>query len=212
MGEITKAEIRQKLGNISQLQDLLFGEEMAEFNQKFREHTQTIHDLEARQEKFQLSIEERINQLENQLTLKIDSVGKTLEKKLKYLKFTTQDLQDKLQQDLNSVSQYSYKSIDSLQNNLKIQANDLRTEITQSKASSDRDLKLLKQQVMERLESSLTQLSTGKVSRSDLAEVLFELCLKLKEPSTDLELSQNLDNGKVVELVLQEQQSSVEHQ
>ncbi len=211
MGEITKAEMRQKLGNVSQLQDLLFGEEKKEFNDKFRQQTQTINNLESKQQEFQLLIEKQLEQLEKQLTLKIDSVSNTLEKKLQYLELTTKDLQAKLQQELDSVSQYSYESIDSLQNNLKIQANDLRTEITQSKANSNRDLELLKQQINERLELSLKQLSTGKVSRSDLAEALFELCLQLKEPSAELESPQNSDNGKVVELVLQEQQSPAEN-
>ena len=203
--------MRQKLGNISQLQDLLFGEQIEVYDRQFREQAQTISDLESKQQEFQLLIEEQIEQLENRLTLKIDSLADTLEKKLKYLNVTTQDSQKKLQQDFNFISQFSQEKIDLLQNNLKLQTDSLRTEITQSKANLNQDFEELKQQIMERLQSSLNQLSTGKVSRDDLAEVLFELCLKLKEPNTELTSFQELNNSKVVDLVVQEQQSSIEH-
>ena len=63
----------------------------------------------------------------------------------------------------------------------------------------------MKQQVLEKLESNLSDLSTNKVSRTDLAEVLFELCLKLKSKDAEGinelngELSNKIDTPELPE-------------
>ncbi|MEO1671328.1 MAG: hypothetical protein AAFR77_11165, partial [Cyanobacteria bacterium J06631_2] len=51
---------------------------------------------------------------------------------------------------------------------------------------------LFKQELLTKLESSLSELTTAKISRSDLAEILFELCLNLKgqENPTEMNISQ----------------------
>ncbi|MEM8718352.1 MAG: hypothetical protein AAGE84_03450 [Cyanobacteria bacterium P01_G01_bin.39] len=185
MTNITKAEIRKRLGNITQLQELLFGEQIDEYNHKFERYNQKLNQLEANTQRFQLVIDERISQLENRLLQKINSVSSSSEKKIKYLNLSIHDKHHQFQQQLDAISQQSNDNIDFLQNNLNANTNSLKGEITQTKSAIERDIQLLKQQVLEKLESNLSDLSTNKVSRTDLAEVLFELCLKLK--GTDAE-------------------------
>ena len=85
MNKITKAEIRKRLGNINQLQELLFGEQIDEYNLKLKQYDQKLNQLEANNQRFQLVIDERITQLENRLLQRINSVANSLEKKIKYL-------------------------------------------------------------------------------------------------------------------------------
>lgn len=188
MNEITKAEMRKRLGNISQLQDLLFGEQIDEYNCQIEQHNRQLDRLKTNLQKFQLVTEERIEQLENKLSQKIDSLANSFEKKLKYLNFTSQEKYQKVQYELDSLSKHSYENLDLLQNCLNANTNSLRAEINQSKSAVDRDLQLLKQQILDKLEFNLATLSTDKVSRGDLAEVLFELCLKLKGKDVNLDL------------------------
>ena len=42
MNEISKAEMRQRLGNISQLQELLFGEQIEQYNSQIEQHDRAI--------------------------------------------------------------------------------------------------------------------------------------------------------------------------
>ncbi|HEY9771880.1 MAG TPA: hypothetical protein V6C71_25840 [Coleofasciculaceae cyanobacterium] len=195
MNEITKAEMRKRLGNITQLQDLLFGEQINQYNHKLEQYNQRLNHLEANSQKFQLLIEERMAQLENKLLHKINAIANS-QRKIKYVNLTAQQEQSKIQQQLDTLSQHSYENIDFLQNSLNAKANSLKMEIAQSKSASDQDLQLLKQQIFEKLESSLTELSTNKVSRGDLAEVLFELCLKLKKTDANLELPESVADDK----------------
>ena len=197
MNEITKAEMRQRLGNISQLQELLFGEQIERYNGQIEQHNRQLERLETNLQKFQLVTEEQIQQLENRLSQKIDSIASSFEKKVKYLNFKTQEKHQQIEQELESLSKHSYENIDLLHNSINANTNSLKADINQSKAAVDEDLKLLKQQILDKLESNLAILSSDKVSREDLAEVLFELCLKLKGADTNLELPEGIDSQSV---------------
>lgn len=212
MSNITKDQMRQKLGNITQLQELLFGEQIEKYDRALAEHNQKLDRIELQQGEFQSTIKASLEQLENKLTSQIDAVSNTLEKRLKYLELNTQQDQNRIQEELDSVSQYSYENIDFLQNNINTHTNNLKTEISQSKAAIDRDLQLLKQQLVEKIEFNLKQLSTGKVSRQDLAEVLFELCVKLKEPNGDLEWKESVNNSDRPGLMLPENTSDTNNE
>ena len=197
MNEFTKDQMRQRLGNISQLQELLFGEQIDKYNQKLEEYNQRLDRIETNTAEFRSTITERIEQLENKLLERIDSIANSSETKIKYVNLKTQEEQHKIQQQLNSVSQHSYKNIDFLQDSLNNNVNNLRSEIVQSKSALDRDLQLLKEQIAEKLEYNLAKLSNNKVSREDLSEVLFELCLKLKRSDIDLELPSEVSGDRV---------------
>ena len=57
--------MRKRLGNITQLQDILFGEQVEEYNRKLAEFDRRLIDLDSNQKKMQLLFEERLTQLEN---------------------------------------------------------------------------------------------------------------------------------------------------
>ncbi len=191
MNETTKAEIRKRLSNITQLQDILLGDKIDEYDNKFEQYNKRLDSIETKARKCELVTEERITQLEHHLSSRIDSIANSLEKKIKYLNSTTKEEQAKLHQDLDNVSQNNHKNIDFLQNSLNANTNSLKTEITQAKSALERDMQLLKQQVLEKLESNLTELATDKISRQDLAEVLFELSLELRGTKHNLNLPES---------------------
>jgi hypothetical protein len=220
MNDIAKAEMRKRLGNITKLQEILFGEQVEAYNQKFKQYDHRLNQLENSQHKFQLLMEERFQQLENKILHQINSLANSLEKKIKYLDITTKEEHQRIQQELDIISQHNYDNIDFLQNSLNTHANSLKTEITQSKTALDRDLQLLKQQVFTQLDSNLSELSTAKVSRSDLSEILFELCLKLKESNDDFTIAKNQEQQQLkaqtsqdhVDLMLPEKKPIMETQ
>jgi hypothetical protein len=188
MNEITKAEIRKKLGNINQLRELLFGDQIEQYNSRLEQYHQRLDSLETDIKKSQVAIEAHLAQLEKKLFEQINSVASTLEKRTKYYTLKAQEEQHKLQQELDTLSQYSHENIDLLQQSLNSKTNSLKIEIAQSKSDLDRELTLFKQQFLTKLEANLAELTTNKISRADLAEVLLELSLKLQK-NADLNLA-----------------------
>ena len=188
MDETTKAEIRQKLVNIEHLRELLFGEQVEEFEKKIDQHNQRLNQIESDLQELKSTFEKSLEQLENKILCQIDTVINSLEEKIKNVNNNTQAEQQKIKQELDTISKHGNNSIEFLQNSISDNNSILRLAITQSKAATDRDLQLLKRQLFEQLESHFTELSSGKLSRSDLAEVLFELCLKLQNTKGHFEL------------------------
>ena len=188
MSKITKAEIRQKLGNITQLQELLFGEQTREYDRKLDLYRARLDRLESDCLKSQLSIDKRFKELESKLIERINSATNSLEKKIQYFNTNNKEEQKQIKTNLELVAQQTHDSIDYFQDSIKTQNNNFQAEIIQSKVALDEEMCLLKQQITEKLNNSLSELSSEQVSRSDLAEVLFEICLKLKKSDNELEL------------------------
>jgi hypothetical protein len=190
MNEISKTEIRKKLGNITQLQELLFGDKIDEYNFKLAQHDQRLDTLEANLQKSQETIEASIAQSEKKMLEQINLVNIALEKSSQSQMLKTQEQQQKLQQKLDQIAQYSNEHLDFLHQSLKTKTNSLKIEITQTKSILDQDLNSVKQELLTKLEDNLAELTDKKIARIDLAEVLFELSLKLKRTDADLNFSQ----------------------
>lgn len=194
MNEISKTEIRKKLGNITQLQELLFGDKIDEYNFKLEQSNQRLDALEANLKKSQGTIEASIAQLEQKLFEQINSVVNALEKSSQDQILKTQAEQHKLQQKLDKIAKYSNEHLDFLHQSLDTKTNSLKTEIIQTKYSLNQDLNSVKQELVAKLEDNLAELTAKKVSRADLAEVLFELSLKLKRTDADLDTDLNFSD------------------
>ena len=181
MNEITKAEIRKRLGNITQLQELLLGDKIDEYNYKLQEFQQRIDALTDKLDDSQATIKQQLDRLESKLLGKIESAIKNTEQIQEYDRSQAQIQQHELQQAIETISEYSHENIDFLRQKINANTNSLKLEISQSKSDLDRDLSLVRQQVLNQLEHSLARLASNKISRTELAEVLFNLCLELKE-------------------------------
>lgn len=193
MNEITKAEIRKRLGNITQLQELLLGDKIDEYNYKLQEYQLKIDALATKLEDSQTTIDKRLSQLESKLLRKIELVVNTVDKRQKYDRAQSQSEQHKLQQEIDTISSYSHENIDFLRRKINDNTNSLKLDISQSKSDLTRELSLFRQHITSQINRDLTQLTERKISRTDLADVLFDLCLELKETDKNLGLTQQAD-------------------
>ena len=195
MTNINKEEMRQKLGNITQIRELLFGEQIDEYEQKFLKTQQkianlesNIEDLNRNLERFKTDIKKHLSQLKTTISSEMNSAGDSLEKKLKYLSVNTYAEINKVNQEINTKTQDNFQKIDLLTDKLNSQIKLIQEEATQNREASEKDLKNLKMQLSETITKNLSELSETKVSRSDLAEVLFDLCIKVKGQEGDRNL------------------------
>ena len=203
--------MRKRLGNVSQLRDLLLGEKIEEYETNFAENSQRLDALEASLTKFQLEVNERLNRMQDSLSREIKTAVDSLEKKIKYLSLTTHEETNKLKQDIEAKSRNAMQNIDTLQNSLRTETTYLKDEVFQTRNTLGEDLHNLKQQVLEKLENNLSELTETKVSRADLAEVLFELCLKVKGSDFVPSLKEANANQLKADFVLPEDNISEEN-
>lgn len=205
MTDLTKEEMKDRLGNIDQIRHLLFGNKIKEYEQLFESNDRRLDKLESELTNFQSEIRDRLTQLQESLSSEIRSGLDSLDKKLKYLSLTTHEETSKLQQSIESTNKKLTQGVEALDKKVNYQANFLRNEVSQTREKLEGEFQVLKQQFFAEMEKGMTDLNEGKVSRRDLAEVLFELCLKIKGTEFVPSLKEAAENQVQADFLLPEQ-------
>ena len=207
LNDMNKEEMRQKLGNITQIRELLFGEQIEEYDRQFASSQKKIQQLElglenidSNLERFKSDIEEHLSQLKHSLSDEINLAVDSVEKKLKYLSVNTYNEIGKVSQEIDAKTQENFQKIELATDSLNSQIRHLKDEASYSKETIEKDIVNLKKQLSETIEKNLSELTEAKVSRSDLAEVLFELCLKIKGQDANYNTIEPSKNGKISEM------------
>lgn len=88
----SKPEImRDRLGNIDQIREVLFGQKAQEYEQQFTSYDQRLSSLEGDLSQLQTETRDRLRQLQDTFTTELRGTLDSLEKKLKYLSLTTHE-------------------------------------------------------------------------------------------------------------------------
>jgi SMC interacting uncharacterized protein involved in chromosome segregation len=203
MPDITKDDMRDRLGNIDQIRDLLFGQKIDDYERRFDQTTQRLNNLETQLTDFQEETRSQLSQLQSSFTKDIKAAVDALEKKLRYLTLTTQEDLVQLQQDLKKTDQVLSQQLDGLNKGFNETTTSISEELAASRDKLTKDLQTLKSQVFEEIEKNVSSLTQGKVSRVDLAEFLFDLCLKVK--GSEVGDQESVTGGLKTEYFLPEQ-------
>ena len=203
MGEITKEEMRERLGNIDQIRDIIFGPQLRESNSR-------IAQIESDLSSLQQELRDRTDQVKMALSTELRAAVDSLEKKLRSVNLTAQEESLDLRQQLDRASKKFSNSVEALDQTVDKQTNSLRDELVETRTKLQEDVRTLREHIFEELERRFSTLRDAKVSRDDMAEVLFELGIRLKgtEVIPKLQAAANANgnhNGHYSEIFLQEQ-------
>lgn len=173
MVEITKEEMRERLGNIDQIRDIIFGAQLREYNNRFEKIESDITVM-------QQEMHDYAEQVKSVLSAELRSAIDSFEKKLKSLSLNSQEETAELRQQIERVNRKFSSSIEALDNSLDQQTSSLRDELLQSRDKLQEDVRSLRNQIFEELDRRFSMLREVKVSKDDMAEILFELGMRLK--------------------------------
>lgn len=204
MTDITKEQMRDRLGNIDQIRNLLFGDQIGEYSQRFQSYEDRFEAIESELLSFQEETRNRVNQLQNSLTAEIRSAVDSIEKKIKYISLTSQEARSEIQQDLQTVNQKLSQELTILNQSFGETTKDIREDLSTTRSNLEKDVESLRNKTFDALNNYVSELKETKVSRVDLAEVLFELCLKVKGTEYVPELEESKDSSVKAEFLLPE--------
>ncbi len=210
MADITREEMRDRLGNIEQIRDLLFGNTIREYEKRFQQCEQNIDKLTRDFSLFETETRDHLDQLQDSLTTEIRSMVSSLDKKLKYSSMTTQEQINQLEKELDSTAKNNSRSIESFNQNITGQTDLLRNDLAQSKDKLEKAMESLREELFEMIQNELVNLKDNKVSRTDLSDILFELCVKIKGDEFVTDFPENTEQNNHTELFLPEQKASLE--
>lgn len=173
MSQVTKEDVRERLGNVDQIRDIIFGAQTRDYDNRF---TKMESDISKLQQEMRSSME----QLKTSFSVELKVAVEALDKRLKSLTLNTQEETADLRSSLDRVNRKFTSSIQTLDQALDAQTNSIREELTESKDLLQEDITALRDLMLEELERRFSDLRENKVSRDDMAETLFALGMKIK--------------------------------
>jgi hypothetical protein len=176
---MNKEEMRQKLGNITQIRELLFGEQIEEYEGKFTQNQQRTQDLESslealslNLERFKADTEEHLLQLKSSLSEEIKFAVDSLEKKIKFLSVNTYTEITKINKEIESKTQNNFQKIELASDRIHTHLKSLKDEANHNQKVLTQDLENLKKQLSETIDRNLSDL-TGQDEKSKNIETNF---------------------------------------
>jgi F0F1-type ATP synthase membrane subunit b/b' len=173
MNQMTKEDVRERLGNVDQIRDIIFGAQTRDYDNRFAK-------MESDISKLQQEIRSSMEQLKTSFSVELKVAVETLDKKLKSLTLNTQEESVDLRLSFDRLNRKFSSSIQTLDEALDTQTNSIREELTESKKLFQEDITTLRNLILEELETRFSDLKENKVSRDDMAETLFALGMKIK--------------------------------
>ena len=218
-----KRELRDRLGNIDQIRDILVGTQLRDFNtrieevekslsslkQEMRDRTEEIKqvlstELKAiveniekknnssrvknEQENFELQQQIEVlnntianyNEIPKLLYNEINSLQDNVEKRIKTLEMRDGDEKIELRRQIDVMSKRVKTNIERIDNDIDKQITSLRDDLLSSREKLQEYQLSLRTQIFEEIDRRISKLTTAKVAKDDLAEILFEVGLRLK--------------------------------
>lgn len=173
MAELNKDEIRERLGNIDQIRDIIFGPQLREYNSR-------LDKIESNLSLMEQEMRDRIEQVKNACLTEVRASVDSLEQKIKTSNLNYQNENADLRQLIDRINKKFSSSIESLDQTIDSQTTSIWNNLSETKEKLQEDTRNLRIQIFEELERRFSTLSGAKVSRDDMAEILFELGLRIK--------------------------------
>ena len=186
MNQLKKEEIYDKLGNIDQIRDIIFGSQLRDYNTRFDK-------LESDLVNFRQELIDRIQEVKSTNAIELRSAIDTMDKRIRALQLTGEEERNELRQIIDRTHRKSTSNFDKLGEDLEVTTGLLRDNLSESKAKLQDDIRNLRIYVQEELERRLSAIGNIKVSRDDMAEILFELGMRLKGTEFVPELEEATD-------------------
>jgi hypothetical protein len=174
MNQMSKDDVRERLGNIDQIRDIILGTQLREYENRFNKLESDISLL-------QQQMRSHVEQLKSNFSAELKAGFEVLDKKLKSLNLATQEETLDLRQQVDRLNKKFSSSVQSLDETLDSQTTSIRDEIFQTKVQLQDDATALRDLILEEIDRRFSQLTDTKVSKDDMAETLFALGMRLKE-------------------------------
>lgn len=194
MTQMLREEVRERLGNIDQIRDIIFGAQLREYETRFGKIESDVSLL-------QQEMRSHVEQLKVSFSAELKAGFENLEKKLKLFNLNHEEETADLRQQVDRLNRKFSSCIQSLDEELDTQTKSIREDVIQTKVQLKEDVLALRDLVLEEIEQRFSHLRHSKVSKDDMAETLFTLGMRLKEkefiPMLREAGDENSDNNSV---------------
>ncbi|NES71631.1 MAG: hypothetical protein F6K24_43740 [Okeania sp. SIO2D1] len=200
MAELSKEEMRERLGNIDKIRDIILGSKLREYENRFEK-------LESELSLAKQETKNQIEQVKSAFSIELQATVDSIEKKISNINLNIQNTQEDVVETKQQIERVNRKIIttkEALNEIIDNQTSSLREDLSQTREKLQNDVSHLKSQIFEELEKRFSLLQDVKVSRDDLAEIMFEVGMRMKKRELVAELKEAADKDLKQELLMSE--------
>ncbi|NEQ72563.1 MAG: hypothetical protein F6K23_05455 [Okeania sp. SIO2C9] len=200
MAELSKEEMRERLGNIDKIRDIILGSKLREYENRFEK-------LESELSLAKQETKNQIEQVKSAFSTELQATVDSIDKKISNINLNIQNTQEDVVETKQQIERVNRKIIttqEALNEIIDHQTTSLREDLSQTREKLQNDVSYLKTQIFEELEKRFSLLKDVKVSRDDLAEIMFEVGMRMKKTEFVIELKEAADKDLKKELLISE--------
>ncbi|NEP01206.1 MAG: hypothetical protein F6K58_21625 [Symploca sp. SIO2E9] len=174
MTEITKEDMRERLGNIDKIRDLLLGVQLREYDRRF-DH------IESEVSRLRRELYEYFDQIRKSISTELNTAAEFLETKLKYIKKDYQQESAKQLQQLESLNQQLFHNLQILDEILNNRTFSLKCELSSTSKRLHQEIYKLSEQFFQELGNHSAKIRDNKLSKEEIEEAISELSWRFQK-------------------------------
>ncbi|GAB4354410.1 MAG: hypothetical protein Fur0042_23430 [Cyanophyceae cyanobacterium] len=168
-----KQDIRDRLGNVDQIRDIIIGRQLREYDER-------LGQFESQLSLIDRDLHDRVEELKVSLSTQLSTAVDGFEKRLKGLAAALEDETIELRQQGDRLTQKLQSSSQNLDGEIDRKTGSLNERLSETRDKLQDDIRSLKAQVFEQLEERFSALRDGKLAKDEVADLLFELGIRLR--------------------------------
>jgi DNA anti-recombination protein RmuC len=176
------------MGNVELIRDIIFGSKLQEYDNR-------LDKLESHLSLLDKEMRDRTLAVKTECLTELRASVDSLEEKIKSLSLTSQ----RDNADIRQLIDRTYKSfssrLESIDKTVVSQGSSIRKELSETREKLQEDTQSLKAQIFDELEKRFSMLKDAKLSRNDMADILFELGLRIKKAEFTPELKDSTNSN-----------------
>lgn len=168
-----KQDIRDRLGNVDQIRDIIIGRQLREYDER-------LGQFESQLSLIDRDLHDRVEELKVSLSTQLNTAVDGFEKRLKGLAAALEDETIELRQQGDRLTQKLQSSSQNLDGEIDRKTGSLNERLSETRDKLQDDIRSLKAQVFEQLEERFSALRDGKLAKDEVADLLFEIGIRLR--------------------------------
>jgi len=162
-----------QLGNVDQIREILFGSQTREMKEKFEQLETSIKALHDEMRK-------KIEQTQNDFNIRLENELEALSRKMKNIVTQQQNEFADVRDSALKQEKRLQNAMDIMEEELNAKREQLQKQQIETNAALRSEMDMLKDELVQTLNSKISDMNGVKLSRDDAAEILMEAAMAMK--------------------------------
>jgi len=174
---------------VDKIRDLIFGNQIKDFEAKFEQIDETMHTLE---EKITKALNESHHRLEKQTARSLE----ILETKIDKLSSSTHKERTKLKEHIDMTDKNLQDQLDEQSDKFVTKLKIIKENIAHDNEKMSEEMRVMQREIQATVERNLSSLSNEKLSKDSMAQMLLDVAMKIQDKDDTKVLIKGKKSGK----------------